>query len=188
MNNDEITIRWVTEFDKKIAAGIISLVNLAIHDGGTLGFSNLLEQQESEDLLESMRHRVNAGEAHVLIGTSESTPVMLAVLSLNGMHNCRHRAEISKGIIHPQFRGRRLVMFGLQKIVERAEIFGISQLVLDVRENSRAHALWERMGFSTYGVLDDYARFDGERFRGHFMVQSVASLRARVYGTKATHP
>lgn len=172
--------QWVTQFDEDACDGIISLIDLAVRDGGTLGYSSPLDAEEAESFLANLERRVDAGEAHVLLGRAGGVAVMMAVLSLNSMHNCRHRAEISKGVVHPAFRGRRLVELALKKLVERAELFGIEQLVLDVREHSRAHALWRRFGFATYGVLDDYARSNGQRFRGHFMVQAVASLRSRL--------
>ncbi|MBT2324121.1 GNAT family N-acetyltransferase [Variovorax paradoxus] len=175
-----VTAQWITQFDEDTCDDIISLIDMAVRDGGTLGYSNPLDPEEAEGFLANLERRVVAGEAHVLLGRAEGVAVMMAVLSLNGMHNCCHRAEISKGVVHPAFRGRRLVELALKKLVERAELFGVEQLVLDVREHSRAHALWTRFGFVTYGVLDDYARTGGQRFRGHFMMQTTASLRSRL--------
>lgn len=57
---------------------------------------------------------------------------------------------------------------------------GIELLTLDVREGTRAHRLWQRFGFQTYGVLDDYARVNGVKHRGHYMAQSVQSLAQRL--------
>jgi ribosomal protein S18 acetylase RimI-like enzyme len=82
--------------------------------------------------------------------------------------------------VHPSFRGQRLVELALKQLVNRADSLRIEQLVLDVREDTRAHMLWKRYGFSTYGVLEDYARIDGRVYRGHCMVQGVGSLRARL--------
>jgi ribosomal protein S18 acetylase RimI-like enzyme len=176
----DIDVEWITAFDRDTVLGIAALVNFAVSDGGTLGYARPLQPHEADSLVGALRRRVIDGEAHVLLGRSAGTPVMMAVLSLNEMHNCRHRAELSKGIVHPSFRGTRLVELALGKIVERAELLGVEQLVLDVREDSRAHRLWKRFGFATYGVLEDYARLDGTSWRGHSMVQSVASLRARL--------
>jgi ribosomal protein S18 acetylase RimI-like enzyme len=175
-----VTVHWVTQFDDDARDSIVSLIDLAVRDGGTLGYSSPLDAEEAESFVANLERRVDAGEAHVLLGRAGGVAVMMAVLSLNSMHNCRHRAEISKGVVHPMFRGRRLVELALRKLVERAELFGVEQLVLDVREHSRAHALWMRFGFVTYGVLEDYARVDGQRSRGHFMAQSIASLRSRL--------
>ena len=82
--------------------------------------------------------------------------------------------------MHPDYRGRHFVQLGCRELVRRAEQLGVEQFVLDVREGSRAHHLWQRFGFESFGVLQDYARVRGASHRGHFMVQTVASLRARL--------
>ena len=81
----------------------------------------------------------------------------------------------------PQFRNGQVVKAALREIARHAETLRVEQLVLDVREGSRAHLLWQRFGFRTYGVLEDYARIGGVSHRGHFMVQTTASLRASMF-------
>jgi hypothetical protein len=68
----------------------------------------------------------------------------------------------------------------LAEIVSRARELGVEQFELDVRENSRAHRLWQQMGFRTWGVMDDYARVNGCAYRGHYMRQSVDDLSNRL--------
>lgn len=187
MTGFDVTVQWVTLFDDEVAAALVSLVDCAVDDGGALGYSEPLTPEEAAAFIANLSRRVGAGEAHVLLGRVSGVPAVMAVLSLNGMHNCRHRAEIGKGIVHPSFRGRRFVELALKQLVKRAESLDIEQLVLDVREGSRAHALWKRFGFSTYGVLHDYARIDGRVHGGHCMVQTVGSLRARLGMDKQSH-
>lgn len=61
-----------------------------------------------------------------------------------------------------------------------ARTLGIELLTLDVREGSRAHRLWSTLGFASFGVLNDYARVNGVSHRGHYMVQRVDDLAARL--------
>lgn len=180
MRDTNITVQWVSLFDEAIANAIVSLVDCATRDGGTLGYVRPMARDEADSFLANLQRRTLVGESHVLLGHLGSVPACLAVLTQNGMHNCRHRAEISKGVVHPMFRGRHLVEVMFRECVDRAESLDIEQFVLDVREGSRAHALWQQFGFTTYGILDDYARVDEIRHRGSYMVQSVASLRARL--------
>ena len=180
MIKQDISTEWVTDSTVATERSLIELVDCATADGGTLGFASPMKEEEAQSFLNGLRHRVADGNAHVLLGTSEGRPVFLAILSLNEMPNCRHRAELSKGVVRPDFRGRHLVEIAFAKIVQRSALLGIDQLVLDVRENSRAHILWQRFGFVTYGVLEDYARVRSEVCRGHFMVQTVKDLRNRL--------
>jgi|ERR1017187_497011 ribosomal protein S18 acetylase RimI-like enzyme len=180
MIKQDVLTGWVTDFTNAIERSIIELVDCATADGGTLGFASPMKDEEAQSFLIGLRHRVASGNTHVLLGTAAGLPVFLAILSLNDMPNCRHRAELSKGVVRPDFRGRHLVEMAFAQIVQRSALLGIDQLVLDVRENSRAHILWQRFGFVTYGVLEDYARVHSEICRGHFMVQTVNALRERL--------
>jgi ribosomal protein S18 acetylase RimI-like enzyme len=180
MIKQEILTTWVTDFSDATSRAIIELVDCATADGGTLGFVQSMQNEEAQSFVNGLRHRVAEGKTHVLLGSAVGQPVFLAILNLNEMPNCRHRAELSKGVVRPDFRGRRLVELAFAQIVQRSTLLGIEQLVLDVRENSRAHILWQRFGFVTYGVLEDYARVHSEVCRGHFMVQAVDTLRERL--------
>jgi ribosomal protein S18 acetylase RimI-like enzyme len=186
MKNSDINPQWVTDLDGETADAIVALMDCAAADGGTLGYAEPISAEESAGFVSGLRRRISAGESHVLIGRVDRQLVFLAILTLNGMPNCRHRAELSKGVVHPDYRGRQCVQMAFRELVQRAEALGVEQLVLDVREDTRAHALWQRFGFQSFGVLPDYARVKGASYQGHFMAQSVASLRARLAFTTTT--
>lgn len=174
---------WIDVIDARIAAQIVELVNSTVADGGTLGYERVLSAHQQVQFIAGLRDGIASGRTHLLLGQVDGRPAFMAQLHLNGMANCRHRAELTKGVVHPAFRGLRFVQLAFREITRRAERLGVEQLVLDVRENTRAHRLWQFFGFETYGVLEDYARTDGAIHRGHFMAQTVRSLRQRVDAT-----
>ena len=180
MTDTNITHQWVSKFDADTARAVVSLVDCASSDGGPLGYAQPMSPDEADVFITGLKRRVTTGEAHVLLGRAGVQLAFLGVLTCNGMTNCRHRAELSKGVVHPEFRGRRFVQLAFQEMVRRAADLGVDQFVLDVREGSRAHVLWQRFGFESYGILNDYARIGGKSYPGHFMVQSVASLSAHL--------
>jgi ribosomal protein S18 acetylase RimI-like enzyme len=181
MNEVEVNVQWVENVAVQgMSSSIVSLVDCATQDGGTLGYSQPLTAPEAQNLLGDLQRRIDHGASHVLLGHTGTDPVFLAVLTQSNMDNCKHRAELSKGVIHPNYRGRSLVKLAFSELTARAKFLGVDQLVLDVREGSRAHALWLRFGFTTYGTLDDYARIDGVSYRGCYMMQPVHALRARL--------
>lgn len=186
MTEGDISCEWVPDISTELAPEIIALVDCAVGDRGTLGYVEPMSTSQAGAFVADLRRRMAAGESHVLLGRVSGKPAFLAILTLNGMPNCRHRAELSKGVVHPDFRGQQHVQRGLKSLVLRAEQLGVEQFVLDVREGSRAHRLWQNFGFESYGVLDDYARIHGTRHRGCFMVQTVASLRARLWTASPT--
>jgi GNAT superfamily N-acetyltransferase len=172
---------WVSGQDLSDGHAIVELINAAVADEGTLGYAAPMSAVEAEAYIDSLVLRIAAGDCHAFLVRVDGVPAFMALLTVSGMHNCRHRAELSKGVAAPRFRGLGLLALTFREIVQRAEMLGVEQLVLDVREGTRAHRLWQRYGFRTYGVLEDYARFGGVSHRGHFMVQTTASLRARVF-------
>jgi pyrroloquinoline quinone (PQQ) biosynthesis protein C len=96
------------------------------------------------------------------------------------MPNCRHIANLSKGIIRSDYQKRGLVKGAFLNICDYCDAHGYSLITLDVRENSRPHQLWLGLGFAEYGRLIDYARVDGISHPGVYMQQSTAGLRARL--------
>jgi ribosomal protein S18 acetylase RimI-like enzyme len=179
--DSEVKYGWISGLDATDGRAIIGLINEAVADEGTLGYAAPMTAAEADAYVEGLNLRMASGGSHVFLARVGGEPAFMALLSVTGMHNCRHRAEISKGIAARRFRGRGLVDLAFREIVKRAEMLGVEQLVLDVREGTRAHRLWKLYGFQTYGVLEDYARFGGAGHCGHFMVQATASLRARVF-------
>ncbi|WP_043459374.1 GNAT family N-acetyltransferase [Azohydromonas australica] len=179
--DSDVKYGWISGADACDGREIVALINEAVADEGTLGYAAPMTEAEADAYVKALDIRVASGDCHVFLVRVGGEPAFMAQLSISGMPNCRHRAEISKGVAARRFRGRGLVDLAFREIVKRSETLGVEQLVLDVREGTRAHRLWQRYGFQTYGVLEDYARFGGVSHRGHFMVQTTASLRARVF-------
>lgn len=184
MTPTEFALYWNPRLDSDAAEAIAQLIDSTAADGGTLGYNAPMTPEVKALLIVQLARQVADGDLHVLLGRAPGGPVFLVMLRPNRMPNCRHTAELAKGVVHPDWRGRGLVELAFQALVTRADALGIEQFVLDVREGSRAHALWQRFGFVSYGVLDDYARVDGVQYRGHFMHQPVAALRQRLNTAK----
>ena len=177
----DVKYGWISGPQDCDGHAIVELINAAVADEGTLGYAAPMTPTEADAYIQGLQLRIASGDCHVFLVRVGDVPAFMVILSVTCMHNCRHRAELSKGVAAPRFRGRGLVELALREIVKRSEMLGVEQLVLDVREGTRAHRLWQRFGFQTYGVLEDYARFCGVSHRGHFMVQTTASLRVRVF-------
>ncbi len=180
-----LLLQWNPPLDAEAACAIVALVNATVVDGGTLGHSEPMSDAAARYFISRLAHRIDENEVHLLLGRCAGDPVFMVMLSQSPMPNCRHTAEITKAAIHPRWRGRGLLQKGMLALIDRASALGVEQFVLDVREGSRAHLLWQRFGFVSYGVLDDYARVDGRSFRGHYMAQPLDVLRARLVTSTA---
>lgn len=180
MKQDSVTYQWINGVDQQVAGDIVLLINCSVADGGTLGYEHPMNADDESRFIAGLREDLSSGRTRLLLGRADFGPAFMAQVHLNRMANCRHRAELSKGVVHPAYRGMNLVKTAFEEIVLLAESLGIQQLTLDVREGTRAHRLWQLFGFETYGVLEDYARAGGVTHRGHFMVQAVEALRQKL--------
>lgn len=172
--------RWNPVFTGPVGVGLVELINATVADNGTLGFSSSLSGEKAEHFLGALNRRVAQGDTHALYATLEGQPAFFVMMNLSGMPNCRHSAELSKAVVAPGLRGKGLPREALRALIGRARELDVEQFVLDVREGSRAHRLWIRYGFQTWGILPDYARVAGEVFAGHYMSQSVEVLAHRM--------
>ena len=72
--------------------------------------------------------------------------------------NQRHRAEVRKLLVHPDFRRRgiaRRLMFALEELALR---HGRTLLTLDTRTGDKAEPLYSSLGYRTVGIIPGYAR------------------------------
>lgn len=178
--SSEAQLQWLQRADRTVALDIMKLINSTVEDGGVLGYEQAMSVDQGVDFAAALQARIEGGHTYALLGRAPAGPACLVILSRSSMPNCRHIADLSKGVVHPDYRGSGLVARAFAEIVRLCQAKGIELLTLDVREGTRAHRLWQRFGFQTYGVLDDYARVNGVKHRGHYMAQSVQSLAQRL--------
>ena len=175
-----IHFSWPASIDETLRKGIVSLYNDAIDQTTVIGYTQHLSQEEGDVLVDGLDASLQKGELALFAGAVGDEVVVMALLNASDMPNCSHIANLSKGIIRSDFQKNGLVRKAFLAIAEYCEQQGYSLITLDVRENCKAHHVWQSVGFREYGRLDDYARVDGIAHAGVFMCQSTADLKARM--------
>lgn len=174
---------WPTSIDTGTGAGIVALYNDAIKHTDVIGYQNALDEAEGEALIADLQDAVQRGETALMVISDGDQCVGMALLSSSEMPNCRHIATLSKGIIRSDYQKRGLVRDAFLSISDYCDANNHTLIMLDVRENSRPHKLWQSLGFTEYGRVADYARVDGVSHPGVYMQQTTAALRARLTAT-----
>jgi ribosomal protein S18 acetylase RimI-like enzyme len=110
---------------------------------------------------------VAEGEAgqlgHVVVATSGTEPVGLAIIERDRFERRQHRARVWAVWVHRDFRGRGVGRRLMTALLDWARARGVVAVYLDVVVgNDPARSLYERLGFVRRD-LDPYSlRIDGE--------------------------
>lgn len=177
---DEVELRWLTEIDNRTSEGLLSLLNRVLQTETTIGFPGPLDHSRGTELIRMLDEDVRAYRRHVLVATDKDCVVGQLILTPHSLPNCRHLIEVSRGVIDPSYRGTGLAFRAFEEVANKSELLGCEVLYLDVRAGTVAAEMWKSFGFTTFGLLPDYARVGGKRYKGLFMHQSVSDLRQRL--------
>ena len=100
--------------------------------------------------------------------------VLVGMVGLQGRYRAkeRHNASVVGMFVAPEAGGQGLGSALMQDLLERARaLAALEQLDLTVTQgNERAQALYERYGFTVYGVLPHAIKVDGEDYAKVHMV------------------
>ncbi|MER6047357.1 hypothetical protein K2224_11595 [Streptomyces sp. BHT-5-2] len=175
----ELRWHWAADLDDH-AEDVAGMLAASVADEGILGYAARPTDEQLTGFVDGLKELQAKGTGHVLIGEDAEGTVAMCVIRTRSMPNSRHIAEVEKAFLSPRVRGTTAVFQLARHVCLKATELGTELLLIDVREDSKAHKVWARLGFTTYGVLDDYVRVDGQRHRGHYMRHQVAELSATV--------
>lgn len=139
--------------------GLGALLHACVHHGASVNFILPFSPAEADafwraKVLPAMR----AGNRIVLVATSGDLIAGSVQLGLDTPPNQPHRAEISKLLVHPDFRRRGIARALMADIEGRAARLGRSLLTLDTRTGDMAEPLYASMGYATAGSIPGYCR------------------------------
>ncbi len=140
---------------------LVELLRDSVDGGASVGFLPPLEVAEARAYWEDVVAKL-ASPSHALAvawveGRISGTGQLVEV----GKANARHRAEVSKVLVHSAFRRRGLGAALMRALEERARQRGKSTLVLDTREGDPSERLYQSLGWVRAGVIPQYAERAG---------------------------
>ncbi|HYD81460.1 MAG TPA: GNAT family N-acetyltransferase [Paucimonas sp.] len=178
-----IAYRWTQRIDETLEGRIIELMREVTAGAPIIGFGTAIADDEAKAYIKELRENLAAEKCRLLtIYSSERELIGLCTLKRNLNPNNRHITDLAKGMIAEKYRGGMVLPAAFHEIAIRCEQDGVEVVTLDVRADTPAHRVWQKFGFRSYGVLDDYARVNGQVFAGHFMMQKVSELKDRAIG------
>lgn len=138
---------------------LAALSHACVHDGASIGFVLPHTKDDSETFWrEIVLPAVRNGERMALVARRDGGIAGSVQLGRDTPPNQFHRAEVSKLLVHPDFRRRgvaRALMTELERLARR---LGRSLLTLDTRTGDKAEPLYASLGYETAGVISGYCR------------------------------
>ena len=141
------------------AAALAVLLHACVRAGASVGF---VQPFASSDAEAWWRGQVIPGlarrERRLLVARLDGRLAGTAQLVLAAMPNQRHRAEVSKVLVHPGARRRGLARAMMARLEALAAGEGRVLLTLDTRQGDVAQPLYASLGYGLAGVIPHYAR------------------------------
>lgn len=128
-----------------------------VADGASVGF---IDAQDDEVMTRFWQQRIasiTSGDSELLVARQHGRIVATVIISRSGIPNGRHRAEISKLLVHPQARRQGIARDLMQRAERRARAQGKTLLVLDTRSGDVASDLYRSLGWQVAGSIPCYA-------------------------------
>lgn len=139
-----------------LLTGLAELLRDAVQDGASVGFVRVPEVSDAEQW---WRRYLAGGWTWVAVEDLQGTARVAGTVSLrlDQPENGPHRAELTKLLVHRDFRGRGLASRLVTAAEEAAVQAGRTLLVLDTETGSPAEGVYERWGWHRVGTIEGYA-------------------------------
>jgi GNAT superfamily N-acetyltransferase len=129
----------------------------AVHGGASVGFDGPFDASAAAEWWRGRIAEVEAGALLLLGAREEGRLVGTVQIVLASYPNGRHRAEVAKLLVHSSRRRRGIARALMSALEAEALAAGRTLLILDTETGSDAERLYERLGWTRFGVVPGHA-------------------------------
>jgi GNAT superfamily N-acetyltransferase len=160
----EIEIRRLAAADVHEQLDALAAV---LHDcvagGASVSYMAPFSHEQARSAFEGFAAEVEQGRRLLLAAFADGDLVGTVQVILALPPNQPHRAEIAKLLVHRSVRGRGIARLLMERAEAEARAEGKTLLVLDAVTGGDAARLYDRLGWTTVGVIPGYALYpDGQ--------------------------
>ena len=151
-------------------------LHACVHYGASVGFVLPFTTQEAADFWQTrVFPMVAAQHATLFVARHEGRVVGTVQLVPAPMPNQPHRADVSKLLVHPDFRRLGLGRALMSALQDKARALSLSLLVLDTRSGDPSQSLYASLGFQVAGEIPEFCRnpFDDRLDPTTYMYKSL---------------
>ena len=153
-------IREVDALDTPVKDALAGILVRVVEAGASVGFIAPLSHDRAREFWDALPRP----GVHLFVATvpahdgAGETVVGTAQLHLAGQENGRHRAEVAKVLVHPDWQRRGIARALLGALEARALDLGRTTLLLDTREGDPSNQLYTAAGWAQVGRIAEYCR------------------------------
>jgi ribosomal protein S18 acetylase RimI-like enzyme len=140
-----------------LLAALTEVLQGCVADGASVGFIDAGDRAAMERFWQDKIFSLASGDNQLLVAWQQGVIVATVMVGFSAMPNGRHRAEISKLLVHPDARRQGIA----RRLMQQAEQLAIEQgktlLVLDTRSGDVATDLYLSMDWQIAGSIPLYA-------------------------------
>lgn len=137
---------------------LAELLHSCVHEGASVGFVLPFSIQDSEEFWrQKVRPSLATNRRVVIVAEIDGKIVGSVQLDCDLMPNQKHRADVSKLLVHPSNRRQGLARNLMQELERQALQRQLTLLVLDTRTGDDAQSLYASMGFEVAGTVPGFA-------------------------------
>ncbi|QGY28521.1 GNAT family N-acetyltransferase [Pantoea cypripedii] len=128
-----------------------------VADGASVGFIDASDRAVIERFWQDKIFSLASGDNQLLVARLHGEIMATVMVGYSAMPNGRHRAEISKLLVHPHARRQGIARRLMQQAEQLAADKGKTLLVLDTRSGDVATDLYLSLGWQIAGSIPHYA-------------------------------
>lgn len=154
---------------------LAALLQDAVHHGASVGYLAPLTTESALAYWDSVIAAMAAHQRILLVAEVDGEIAGTVQLALETRPNGHHRGEVSKMLVHTDYRRRGIATLLMQQIENEAHAAARTLLVLDTQTGEPAEQIYLNLGYNLTGVVPNYARFpDGRLGATTFMYKLLA--------------
>jgi len=143
---------------RAIIDGLADVLVDCVNGGASVSFMAPMDRQDALRFWQGVASGVERGERILLVAQDDTGRVAGTVQLIVGQPpNQPHRADVSKLLVHRDFRRQGVGRQLMQAVDQAAAGAHKSVLVLDTETGGDAERLYERAGWTRAGVIPDFA-------------------------------
>ncbi len=143
--------------------GLAAVLHDCVAGGASVSYMAPFSHEQARSAFEGFAAEAKQGRRLILAAFADGALVGTVQVILSLPPNQPHRGEIAKLLVHRSVRKRGIAQLLMERAEAEARAEGKTLLVLDAVTGDNAARLYDRMGWTTVGVIPGYALYPDGR-------------------------